>query len=209
MSEIVGWKPAATDVKVFGLKGDALNLNAEVSISSNPDDRLDWEFGKAAQGKDTRLSEIGHGQVLVREADATRAAVSFARVSQRATVSFAQLRRVELGRDTGKANAAGRALLVALGLHAHRLAFGHGFALRSGAELAPAVHRDVARQLWRRGDGNRRRDVHGRPFLKQGIDHARDVGVPLDGWGRDPVVLTPQGQPPESDPPDMTDLPID
>ena len=30
-----------------------------------------------------------------------------------------------------------RALLVALGLHAHQLAFGRGFALRSGAELRP------------------------------------------------------------------------
>ena len=192
VSEIVGWKPAATDVKVLGLKGDPLNLSTEVSITSNPDDLLDWEFTKAPQGRGVRLSEIGHGQVPVGEADGTRAAVSFARVTQRATVSFAQLRRVELGRKTGEANAAARALLVALGLHAHQLAFGRGFALRSGAELVP--RRSVA--TWLGSSGDEPIDIGDATatgeLLKEGIDHARDVGVPLDGWGSDPVVLTPK-----------------
>ena len=80
------------------------------------------------------LSELGHGQVPI--GDATPAAVSFRRVTQRATVSFAQLRRVGLGEDfSDDADAAARALLVAMGLHAHTLAFRRGFALRSGAEL--------------------------------------------------------------------------
>ena len=105
-------------------------------ISSNSDDLLDWEFAKAPQGKGTRLAEIGRGQVPVGEAAGTRAAVSFARVTQRATVSFAQLCRVEVGRKTGEANAAARALLVALGLHAHLLAFGRGFALTTASSNA-------------------------------------------------------------------------
>ena len=96
-----------------------------------------WDIGGAEKvegGKSDRLSELGHGQVPFMGADAAASAVSFQRVTQRATVSFAQLRRVSLGREAPRAaDAAARALLVALGLHAHQLAFGHAFALRSGA----------------------------------------------------------------------------
>ncbi len=140
VSEIIGWQPASTETKVLGLKGDALNLNTDDTVTSNPDDRTTWEVGKGARDKgkkSDKLSEIGHGQVLFMGNDASAAAVSFSRVTQRATVSFAQLRRVSLGSDSGEKDAAVRALLVALGLHAHQLAFGRGFALRSGAELRP------------------------------------------------------------------------
>ena len=46
---------------MFGLKGDPLNLNTDESLISNPDDRLDWEIGKARieGGKKDKLSEIG------------------------------------------------------------------------------------------------------------------------------------------------------
>ena len=141
VSEIIGWNPAATDTRVLGLKGDSLNLNTNEPITSNPDDRVEWEIGKGEKfegGKKDKLSEIGHGQVPFMGNDAAAAPVSFARVTQRATVSFAQLRRISLGPDhADEADAATRALLVALGLHAHLLAFGRGFALRSGAELRP------------------------------------------------------------------------
>ena len=156
VSEIVGWQPAATDTKVLGLKGDSLNLNTDESITSNPDDRVEWEIGKGEKvegGKKDKLSEIGHGQVPFMGPDAPAAAVSFARVTQRATVSFAQLRRISLGPDhAGAADAAVRALLVALGLHAHLLAFGRGFALRSGAELRP--RESTATWLGRCGPGS-------------------------------------------------------
>ena len=59
----------------------------------NPDDRVEWEIGKGEKvegGKKDKLSEIGHGQVPFMGPDAPAAAVSFARVTQRATVSFAQ-----------------------------------------------------------------------------------------------------------------------
>ena len=141
VSEIVGWSPASTDTKVLGLKGDPLNLNTDEALTSNPNDRLKWEMGRVRVegGKKDKLSEIGHGQIPFMGTDASAAAVSFVRVTQRATVSFAQLRRISLGAGHGaKADAAARALLVALGLHAHVLAFGRGFALRSGAELRPA-----------------------------------------------------------------------
>ena len=64
VSEIVGWQPASTETRVLGLKGDALNLNTDEVVTSNPDDRTTWDIGKAekvAGGKSDKLSEIGHG----------------------------------------------------------------------------------------------------------------------------------------------------
>ncbi len=195
VSEIIGWQPASTETRVLGLKGDALNLNTDEVVTSNPDDRTKWEVGKevsVAGGKKDKLSEMGHGQVPFMGSDATAAAVSFAWVTQRATVSFAQLRRVSLGGDQPNADAAARALLVALGLHAHQLAFGRGFALRSGAELRPAS-RNVT---WLGSDGDEARDLGDATatlaLLRSAVDHAREACVPLDGWGQPPKVLKPK-----------------
>ena len=196
VSEIVGWAPASTDTKVLGLKGDALNLNTDEAITSNPDDRLRWDIGKGEKvegGKRDKLSEIGHGQVPFMGDEATAAPVSFARVSQRATMSFAQLRRISLGPDHSReADAAGRALLVALGLHAHVLAFGRGFALRSGAELRPTA----ATVTWLGSAGDDACEVGDAKLtgalLQSAVDHAKSAGVPLDGWRKPPQVLTPK-----------------
>ena len=195
ISEILGWSPASTDTKVLGLKGDPLNLNTDEALTSNPDDRLGWEMGsvRVEGGKKDRLSEIGHGQIPFMGTDASAAAVSFARITQRATVSFAQLRRVSLGAGDGaEADAAARALLVALGLHAHVLAFGRGFALRSGAELRPA---EVS-ATWLGPKGDRLfelGDAEGtRELLDAALSRARSAGVPLDGWDRAPLRLTPK-----------------
>ena len=196
VSEIVGWQPAATETRVLGLKGDVLNLNTDETITSNEDNRIDWGIGqgdKVEGGKKDKLSEIGHGQVPFMGNDAAAAAVSFARVTQRATVSFAQLRRVSLGSDhSGEADAAARALLVALGLHAHLLAFGRGFALRSGAELRPKG----TTAMWLGSDGDKvcvLGDAKGTgKLLKEALEHAKSVGVPLDGWEQPPIKLTPK-----------------
>ena len=196
VSEIVGWNPAATDTRVLGLKGDALNLNTDAAITSNPDDRMSWDIGKVekvAGGKKDKLSEIGHGQVPFMGDEATAAAVSFARVTQRATVSFAHLRRITLGPShTADADAAARALLVALGLHAHVLAFGRGFALRSGAELRPKV----SAATWLGSSGDEACTIGDaeatRALLHAAVAHAESVRVPLDGWDEPALILTPK-----------------
>ena len=36
VSEIIGWQPASTDTRVFGLKGDALNLNTDGGCDVQP-----------------------------------------------------------------------------------------------------------------------------------------------------------------------------
>ncbi len=200
VSEIVGWDPAATKTKVLGLKGDPLNLNTDEKLASNPDDRFQWTIGTSRAalkqiegGKKDKLSEIGHGQVPFMGSEATAAAVSFARVTQRATLSLAQLRRVSLGRGHSRyADAAARALLVALSLHAHALAFGHGFALRSGAELRPTK----VTATWLGANADTEFALGGpeqtREVLLSAVENARSAGVPLDGWGKPPLRLTPK-----------------
>ena len=118
VSEIIGWQPASTETKVLGLKGDALSLIKDVQVTSDPDDRTTWkvaEGGRTAGAKHDKLSEIGHGQVPFMGSEAAAAAISFARVTQRATVSLRPTpahqswwRRFERG-GCGRSGAAGRA----------------------------------------------------------------------------------------------------
>lgn len=196
VSEIIGWQPASTETKVLGLKGDRLNLSTDETVTSNAGDRTKWEIGrdsKIEDGKTDKLSEMGHGQIPFMGDDATAAAVSFARVTQRATVSFAQLRRVSLGREASRdADASARALLVALGLHAHHLAFGRGFALRSGAELRPGT----STVTWLGSANDEVQDLGNAEttmsLLQSAREYAASQGVPLDGWGVSPKVLKPK-----------------
>jgi len=139
-SEIVGYRPATVDTRVLGLKGDPLNLSVDEPVAFDPDDPGGWAVIEGAKkvggGKaKERLSELGHGQVPVTVVEAALAGISFARVEQRSTVSFAGLRRVWAG--SAQANATARALVAAIGVAAHVTAFGRAFSLRSGCELRP------------------------------------------------------------------------
>jgi len=101
--------------------------------------------------------------------------------------------RISLGSThSAEADVAARALLVALGLHAHQLAFGRGFALRSGAELRPRV----VRPTWLGSNGDEPcalGDVEASlALLTSAVMHAYSAGVPLDGWSKEPVMLTPK-----------------
>ncbi|WP_419838071.1 type I-U CRISPR-associated RAMP protein Csb1/Cas7u [Candidatus Poriferisodalis sp.] len=195
VSEIIGWQPASRDTRVMGLKGDPLNLSIDEAVMHDPNDYVVWEFGtKKADGaeKKTKLSELGHGQVpFMSQTDGAPAGVSFRRVTQRASLSLAQLRRVSMGSGSADADAAVRALVAAIGLHAHTLAFGRGFALRSGAELRTAR----ATVTWLGADGDQPVELGGidatRALLGAAKAAARDASVPMDGWDADPLRLTP------------------
>jgi len=196
-SEIVGWEPAATTTRTMGLKGDALNLVNDVYVTSNEDDRSGWTVSeeRAAGTSYDRLSEIGHGQVpFMNENDSAPAGISFARITQQATVSFSQLRRVSLGDGRPDADACVRAVVVALGLVAHSRAFDRGFSLRSGADLrvksrsvtwlGPFAGDDAEVEL---------PDFAGATsLLSECVEDARRVGVGLEGWASEPLVLTPK-----------------
>ena len=199
VSEILGWQPAASDTAVHGLKGDALNLNIDEPIAVNPDDHTDWAIGVASETqKPGKLSTIGHGQIPFRgkgDEKPAPAPVSFRRITQRATVSFAQMRRLSLGADhSPAADVAARALLVALGLHAHTLAFQRAFALRSGADLRI---RTISTE-WlgaNIGEPTDLTDTEATSELLASVrEHAEAVGVPLGGWTGEPVRLTPNSR---------------
>ena len=195
VSEIVGWQPAAHSTKTLGLKGDPLNLSVDEKVESDDDDvAAGWTHGSLKEkGKDPALSKIGHGQIPFMTERQDRplapAGVSFRRVTQRASLSFAQLRRVGLGEQTPEADAAARALVATVGLHAHTLAFGRGFALRSGAELRPAS----TSVTWLGTDGDEPVRIagagHTAVLLESAKEAARVAGVPLDGWDVPPIVM--------------------
>ncbi|HLH69941.1 MAG TPA: type I-U CRISPR-associated RAMP protein Csb1/Cas7u [Candidatus Dormibacteraeota bacterium] len=198
ISEIVGYDPAPQGewTRTLGLKGDPLNLSVDEPVTFQEDDLLrGWqgvEQGQKTGGRRQResLSEIGHGQVPVRPQEAALAGVSFRSIEQRATVSFAGLRRVHC-RD-GEASAVGRALLVALGLVAHVAAFGRAFSLRSGCDLRPV------RTRWRWLGANGEEELEP-PSMEEAValfeacrQRAEAVGLTEGGgWGRDPLVVTP------------------
>ncbi len=140
VSEIVGIRPATVETRILGLKGDPLNLATDEVVKFDPDDVSDWELTEAkrenSKGKKTdSLSNIGHGQVPFKRGEEALAAISFERVDQRASLSFAGLRQVRVG--SPEQNAVARAIVAALGLVAHVGAFGTGFHLRSGCDLKP------------------------------------------------------------------------
>jgi CRISPR-associated protein Csb1 len=137
VSEIVGIEPANTEGRVLGVKGDPLNLSTDEKVQFDPNDLRDWASteSKKEGGKGERLSEIGHGQVPFKRGEEALAGVSFARIEQRATLSFAGLRQVTVGNS--HENAAARAAVAALSLVAHVAAFGKAFTLRSGCDLRP------------------------------------------------------------------------
>ena len=202
VSEIIGWSPAIERDKesgllqvgkTLGMKGDPYNLNIDNRIEQNENDRFaGWrsEDGKSpGRANKEKLSSLGHGQVPFRPSEAAPAGVSFRSISQLAIVSFAQLRRVRLGSgNVSEKSAAARCLLVALGLHGHRLAFGRGFHLRSGADLRP-VRSSV---IWLGSKGDEEIDLGDTgELLDAAKAEAQARGVRLTGWGEDPILLKP------------------
>lgn len=196
VSEIAGYDPAATDTRVLGLKGDPLNLSVDEQVSYDQEDLLKgWEVVESSQRtrgakQKESLAEIGHGQVPFKPQDGALAGVSFRSIHQRATVSFAGLRRITLREP--EASACGRALLVALGLVAHVAAFGRAFSLRSGCDLRPAK----AEWTWL-GAGSEEQLSQlsldeAISLFKECLAKADAAGVTAaGGWRKDPLVLAP------------------
>lgn len=194
VSEIVGFRPATVDTKVLGLKGDPLNLSVEEPVEFDGDDPVGWALvegaKKAGGGKSReRLSELGHGQVPVSVSEAAPAGISFERVEQRSTVSFAGLRRIWAGSE--EASAAARALVAAIGVAAHVTAFGRSFSLRSGCELRPRA----SRWTWL-GATDDEVDVpsidDAVALVKACADAAERAGLPVGArWAPEPLRLEP------------------
>jgi CRISPR-associated protein Csb1 len=191
VSEIVGYEPAATDVRTRVTKGDPLNLSIDVALEFDENDQTGWKLvdsaRKGAKSKDS-LAELGHGQV---PADAGPAAVSFAEIEQQATASFASLRRVWCGDPD--ANASGRALLVAIGLAGHVNAFSRGFSLRSNCDLRPVR----TTWTWLGATGDEALEpltIDGaNALVRECAERAEKAGLPVGSrWQHEPLMLTRQ-----------------
>lgn len=194
VSEVIGYRPATTDTRMEGLKGDPLNLSVEEAVQFD-EDTADWELlegsKKAGDGKKKeKLSEIGHGQVPVLSEKRALGAVSFDVISQVATVSFASLRRVWLAE--GDVNAAARALLVCLGLVGHAAAFGASFSLRSGCDL-----RQISSSwTWLGSKGDEAIEPMNLDaaieLFRRAVAQAELAGLPVGShWASEPLVLKP------------------
>lgn len=197
-SRIVGWYPAvASDddidyTRTNGTKGDPLNISKDVEVYVDEDDTTTWSLATEKGRKKSRPSEIGMGQVPTEASKRPLEPISFRRITQEEALALPHLRRVSLGGGAGT-DAAARALLVALGLHAHVVAFGRGFALRSECTLRPVG----GTVTWLGETGNEDQSVADLTsedtdrLLSEAIDQAREDGVPLEGWDADPLVLQP------------------
>ncbi|MHB1500759.1 MAG: type I-G CRISPR-associated RAMP protein Csb1/Cas7g [Candidatus Dormibacteria bacterium] len=195
VSEVIGYRPATVETRTFALKGDPLNLSVTEPAEFDPDDLLTgWglvEGGKkagAGKAKD-RLSELGHGQVLAPTDRLSPAGVSFERIEQHASLSFAGLRRISAMNPA--ANRAGRALLAAIGITAHTTAFGRAFSLRSGCDLVPAS----TQWTWlgsQEGEITPPTVDGAVNLLRDCARAAEDAGLPVGSrWADAPLRLTP------------------
>lgn len=193
VSEIVGWDPA-TDAdsnqptRTLGVKGDPLNIG-DVGKVTPEDDRdllAGWDLdAETSAGEKQGMSAIGHGQVPFKTGEEALAAVSFRRITQRATLSFPQLRRIRLGNGhSDEQDASARTLVAALGLHAHKSAFGRAFALRSGTDL-------VVKDSETRFDSTEVAVDDSAKLVGEALEAARAAGVPTEGWGTEPIHLIP------------------
>jgi CRISPR-associated protein Csb1 len=98
---------------------------------------------KKAEGKMVKPSEINHGNIAPSITDAEKGAggVSFREAVQTAVLSFTQLRKLRFpdasGASAPERDAAGRAVIAALGLYAVALQQEEGYQLRSRCQLVP------------------------------------------------------------------------
>ena len=186
-SEIWGWAPAMgeTPTVKFGLKTDPLNLSKDVKVVKSVEGDLlaGWEVDEKGKAKP---SDIGHGSVPYSEGERQALVpVSFKKISQLATMTFPQLRKLALAGGSPEQNAAARALVTALVVHGHMETFGYPFVLRASCGLTPIhIATTMDHQEFALGDTS--------DMLQEALSHARSVGVPLDGWNRDePLLLEP------------------
>ncbi|HEU5001368.1 MAG TPA: type I-U CRISPR-associated RAMP protein Csb1/Cas7u [Actinomycetota bacterium] len=196
VSEITGLEPATVDTRIFGAKGDPLNLSISEKVSYDENDEvgIPWQLTdekKSAvargQKKQDSLSNVGHGQAIF---DGAPAAISFHSIQQQATLSLASLRRIWFG--DAATNAAGRGVVAALGIVAHAAAFGGAFNLRSGCDLRTTA----ATWTWLGGST----DEEVEPITLEAATHlfqecvsqAERSGLPVGSkWQTEPLILKP------------------
>lgn len=170
-SEIIGWDPVEGRRKAGRM--DPANLTGSRTGTGD-----DWTYSSTgAKRTDTKLSEIGHGNIAPGDA---HGGVTISEATRTAVLSLTATRRLGFGSLTPQAAAAAHAFLVAFGLLGDRLAFGEaGLWLRSGCDLVMQQE-----QLEWIGRGGVIEPFALSPngaveLYKEALDAALGIGVPL------------------------------
>jgi CRISPR-associated protein Csb1 len=131
---------------------DPLGIKLVRDVVMKTEDSEVWRFvepggdskkPKKGEGKMSKPSEINHGNIAPSITDPEKGAggVSFREAVQTTVLSFAQLRKLRFpdagGASATERDAAGRAVIAALGLYAVALQQEDGYQLRSRCQLVP------------------------------------------------------------------------
>ena len=136
-------------------------------------------------------AEINHGNIPPSMAPG---GVTFRTARQTSVLSFAQLRKLRFpieGKDTPERNAAGRAVLAALGIYAIALQAERGYQLRSRCQLIPTATPDfewIGSIVSESSKEQIASDV-ARDAFRQLYETAKAAGL---GWEEQPIELTPE-----------------
>jgi CRISPR-associated protein Csb1 len=130
---------------------DPLGIKLMRDVVMKTEDSEVWRFVepggdkkvKKSEGKMVKPSEINHGNIAPSITDAEKGAggVTFREAVQTTVLSFTQLRKLRFpdasGAGAAERDAAGRAVIAALGLYAVALQQEEGYQLRSRCQLVP------------------------------------------------------------------------
>ncbi len=179
-SELIGWDPVKGTRKAGRM--DPANLTGSRSGAGD-----DWSYSMAAAKKaDSKLSEIGHGNIAPNSA---HGGVTITGATRSAVLSLSATRRIHFGSLAATAQNSARALLGAFGLLGDRLAFGNaGVWLRSGCDM---VQESEVLEWVGRGDAVEQFTLSPQEALAlyaEAVQTAKTAGVPLK---LETVELTP------------------
>lgn len=190
VSEIVG--VAAADAERKAVRIDPLGIRRDVKVAVRSP--LDWRVAKEGEKgskweKIKRPSEINHSNI---PAPSAPGGVTIDYALHTAVISCAGLRRLRLRNGLVTDEAAGHAVLAALGVVALLEQDACGYALRSRCDLVRCG--DAPFEIVR-SDGSvedfeitREEAIS---LFRQSVDHARKAGFP---WGTEPIRLQPQAR---------------
>lgn len=189
VSEIVGvgaeW---GDDYRARGVRRDPLEVRRAVEVLKGAD--KSWKVAGANDKGATAPSKINHSSVPF---ESTNSGVTIDYAEQVTTLSLIGLRRLRFpldgSHDEGR-DAAGRAVLAALGLCAATLAFESGVGLRSRSLLWPdgAMEWELLSRPGEEPDGFSLGGDEAVALLDDAVAAATKAGLP---WQEEPVVLKP------------------
>jgi CRISPR-associated protein Csb1 len=198
VSEIVGFD--AVQGKRTSSRIDPLGIKAMPgTIYESKTEQWTLDASKAVKSKDKPQlfkskgtpAEINHGNIPPTISDG---GVTFREARQTAVLSFAQIRKLRFpvqGKESPEVNAAGRAVLAALGVLALALQLEEGYQLRSRCQLIPATEPEfewlgtiASDKIISRIDAGAAREAFKALYQK-----AKTAGL---NWREEPITLTPE-----------------